>query len=76
VHLADTGIGFMFAPNHHTAMKHAAPVRRELGVRTIFNILGPLTNPASAPNQLLGVFHPDLGRASRCGCCSVWAAST
>ena len=58
--LAETGIGFMFAPNHHTAMKHAAPVRRELGVRTIFNILGPLTNPANAPNQLLGVFHPDL----------------
>ena len=58
--IADTGIGFMFAPNHHAAMKHAAPVRRELGVRTIFNILGPLTNPAGAPNQLLGVFHPDL----------------
>jgi anthranilate phosphoribosyltransferase len=58
--LAETGIGYMFAPNHHTAMKHAAPVRRELGVRTIFNILGPLTNPAGAPNQLLGVFHPDL----------------
>jgi anthranilate phosphoribosyltransferase len=58
--LAETGIGFMFAPNHHSAMKHAAPVRRELGVRTIFNILGPLTNPAGAPNQLLGVFHPDL----------------
>jgi anthranilate phosphoribosyltransferase len=58
--IAETGIGFMFAPNHHAAMKHAAPVRRELGVRTIFNILGPLTNPAGAPNQLLGVFHPDL----------------
>ncbi|HEY7905211.1 MAG TPA: anthranilate phosphoribosyltransferase [Casimicrobiaceae bacterium] len=58
--IAETGIGFMFAPNHHGAMKHAAPVRKELGVRTIFNILGPLTNPAGAPNQLLGVFHPDL----------------
>ena len=50
----------MFAPSHHGAMKHAAPVRKELGVRTIFNILGPLTNPAGAANQLLGVFHPDL----------------
>ena len=50
----------MFAPNHHASMKHAAPVRKELGVRTIFNILGPLTNPAGAPNQLMGVFHPDL----------------
>ena len=58
--IAETGVGFMFAPNHHAAMKHAAPVRRELGVRTIFNILGPLTNPAGAPNQLIGVFHPDL----------------
>jgi anthranilate phosphoribosyltransferase len=56
----ELGVGFMFAPNHHTAMKHAAPVRRELGVRTIFNILGPLTNPAGAPTQLMGVFHPDL----------------
>lgn len=58
--MAQTGIGFMFAPNHHGAMKHAAPVRKELGVRTIFNILGPLTNPAGAPNILMGVFHPDL----------------
>ena len=58
--IAQTGVGFMFAPNHHGAMKHAAPVRKELGVRTIFNILGPLTNPASAANQLVGVFHPDL----------------
>ena len=54
------GVGFMFAPNHHSAMRHAAPVRRELGVRTIFNILGPLTNPAGAPNQVMGVFHRDL----------------
>ncbi|WP_310387250.1 anthranilate phosphoribosyltransferase [Roseateles sp.] len=58
--VAQTGIGFMFAPNHHPAMKNIAPVRRELGVRTIFNILGPLTNPAGAPNILMGVFHPDL----------------
>ena len=56
----EVGIGFMFAPNHHPAMKNVAPVRRELGVRTIFNILGPLTNPAGAPNILMGVFHPDL----------------
>ena len=55
-----TGIGFMFAPNHHSAMKHVAPVRREMGIRTLFNILGPLTNPAGAPNTLMGVFHPDL----------------
>lgn len=54
------GIGFMFAPNHHPAMKNVAAVRKELGVRTIFNILGPLTNPANAPNILVGVFHPDL----------------
>jgi anthranilate phosphoribosyltransferase len=58
--IATTGLGFMFAPNHHLAMKNVAPVRREMGVRTIFNILGPLTNPAGAPNQLMGVFHPDL----------------
>ena len=58
--VAQTGIGFMFAPNHHPAMKNVAPVRKELGVRTIFNILGPLTNPAGAPNILMGVFHPDL----------------
>ena len=58
--IAETGFGFMFAPNHHSAMKHVAPVRREMGVRTIFNILGPLTNPAGAPNTLMGVFHPDL----------------
>ncbi|MEY8689781.1 MAG: anthranilate phosphoribosyltransferase [Leptothrix sp. (in: b-proteobacteria)] len=58
--LEQCGIGFMFAPNHHASMKHAAPVRKELGVRTIFNILGPLTNPAGAPNQVMGVFHPDL----------------
>jgi anthranilate phosphoribosyltransferase len=58
--IAATGIGFMFAPNHHPAMKNVAPIRREMGVRTIFNILGPLTNPAGAPNILMGVFHPDL----------------
>ena len=58
--LHDTGIGFMYAPLHHPAMKVVAPVRRELGVRTVFNILGPLTNPAGAPNILMGVFHPDL----------------
>ena len=56
----EVGIGFMFAPNHHPAMKNVAPVRKELGIRTIFNILGPLTNPAGAPNILMGVFHPDL----------------
>ncbi|KAB2922356.1 MAG: anthranilate phosphoribosyltransferase [Dechloromonas sp.] len=58
--IEECGIGFMFAPNHHSAMKHVAPVRREMGVRTLFNILGPLTNPAAAPNTLMGVFHPDL----------------
>jgi len=58
--IQQTGIGFMFAPNHHPAMKNVAAVRKELGVRTIFNILGPLTNPAEAPNILMGVFHPDL----------------
>jgi anthranilate phosphoribosyltransferase len=58
--IQSVGVGFMFAPSHHPAMKHAGPVRKELGVRTIFNILGPLTNPAGAQNQLLGVFHPDL----------------
>ena len=58
--IAATGIGFMFAPSHHAAMKNVASVRREMGVRTLFNILGPLTNPAGAPNTLMGVFHPDL----------------
>ena len=56
----DIGIGFMFAPNHHSAMKHAAPVRRELGVRTLFNLLGPLTNPANAKRQIMGVFDKSL----------------
>ena len=58
--ISEVGVGFMFAPSHHMAMKYAAPVRRELGVRTIFNILGPLTNPAGATHQIMGVFHPDL----------------
>ncbi|HLU15927.1 MAG TPA: anthranilate phosphoribosyltransferase [Burkholderiaceae bacterium] len=58
--LEATGIGFMYAPTHHAAMKNVAPIRKELAVRTIFNILGPLTNPAGAANQLMGVFHPDL----------------
>ncbi len=58
--IAEIGIGFMFAPNHHPAMKNVAPIRKELGIKTIFNILGPLTNPADAPNILMGVFHPDL----------------
>jgi len=56
----EIGIGFMFAPNHHSAMKHAAPVRRELGIRTLFNLLGPMTNPAGAKRQVMGVFHKDL----------------
>ena len=56
----ELGVGFMFAPNHHSAMKYAAPVRRELGVRTLFNLLGPLTNPAGAQNQVMGVFQRDL----------------
>jgi anthranilate phosphoribosyltransferase len=58
--IAETGLGFMYAPMHHPAMRNVGPVRKELGVRTIFNILGPLTNPACAPNILMGVFHPDL----------------
>ena len=58
--IAETSVGFMFAPNHHPAMKNVAPVRREMGVKTFFNLLGPLTNPAGAPNILMGVFHPDL----------------
>src|SRR5882762_5604988 len=58
--IREVGVGFMFAPNHHPAMKYAAPVRKELGMRTILNILGPLTNPAGAPNQVMGVFHEDL----------------
>jgi anthranilate phosphoribosyltransferase len=56
----EIGIGFMFAPNHHSAMKYAAPVRKELGVRTLFNLLGPMTNPAGARKQIMGVFHRDL----------------
>ena len=58
--IVQTGVGFMFAPNHHPAMKNVAPVRKEMGIKTLFNLLGPLTNPASAPNILMGVFHPDL----------------
>ncbi len=64
--VSDIGVGFMFAPNHHAAMKHAAPVRGVLGVRTLFNMLGPLTNPAGAPNQVLGVFNKELtGKLAR-----------
>jgi anthranilate phosphoribosyltransferase len=58
--IATVGAGFMFAPNHHPAMKNVVPIRKQLGVRTIFNILGPLTNPADAKRILMGVFHPDL----------------
>jgi len=64
--VTETGVGFMFAPNYHSAMRHAAPVRRELGVRTLFNLLGPMTNPAGAKNQVMGVFSRDLvGKLSR-----------
>lgn len=64
--VSEVGVGFMFAPSHHSAMKYAAPVRRELGVRTLFNLLGPLTNPAGAPNQLIGVFLKELpGKLAR-----------
>ena len=58
--IADVGVGCMFAPNHHPAMKNVAPVRKEMGIKTLFNLLGPLTNPANAPNILMGVFHSDL----------------
>lgn len=73
--LEETGIGYMFAPNHHAAMKHAAPVRKELGVRTLFNILGPLTNPAGAPISCWGCFIQTWW-AFKCVCCSAWAATT
>ena len=72
--VAQAGVGFMFAPNHHPAMKNVAPVRKELGIKTIFNLLGPLTNPASAPNILMGVFMP-IWWAFRCAPCSAWVPS-
>ena len=72
--IRDVGIGFMFAPNHHPAMKNVAPVRKELGVRTIFNILGPLTNPAGAPNILMGVLRGDQGPARDIVCLNAGAA--
>lgn len=58
--IEQVGVGFMFAPNHHPAMRHSVVARREMGVRTLFNILGPLTNPAGVPNQVLGVYAPEL----------------
>ena len=58
--IEEIGVGFLFAPNYHPAMKHAASIRRELGLRTIFNVLGPLTNPAGAPRQLMGIFDKSL----------------
>jgi len=69
--IAEIGIGFMFAQRHHSAMKHVAPIRKELGVRTIFNILGPLTNPANAKNQMMGVFIATW-LAYRSGSCNPW----
>jgi anthranilate phosphoribosyltransferase len=71
----EIGVGFMFAPNHHSAMKHVAPIRKELGARTIFNILGPLTNPAGADHQVMGCSTPTWSAFSR-ACSSNWAAST
>lgn len=64
--LREIGVGFLFAPSLHAAMRHAAPVRRELGVRTVFNLLGPLTNPAGARHQLLGVYDPGRLEAIAC----------